>query len=154
MCERTNTTYLDCPVAKIANATEPSGNFSFGVAIHNPSNIEMVKAEIRVPQGTYRAIGYNISSGLMQLNLTVEQRCHHDYWTVDKVNQTIENCVLFINQEVPARGMALVEVICDALADPNLEIEDVFGFNQKPEFKGVNPELESKLLSNLTVLQN
>ena len=69
-------------------------------------------------------------------------------------NQTIENCVLFINQEVPARGMALVEVICDALADPNLEIEDVFGFNQKPEFKGVNPELESKLLSNLTVLQN
>jgi len=68
MCERTNATYMECPVAHIASAAKllsPKGNFSMGVAIHNPSNIEMIKAEILVPAGTYRAIGYNISSGLM-----------------------------------------------------------------------------------------
>ena len=40
-------------------------NFTMGVVVHNPSNIEMKKAEILVPAGTYRAVGYNISSGLM-----------------------------------------------------------------------------------------
>jgi hypothetical protein len=64
MCERTNATYLECPVAYIAAAAE-NGTFNMTVAVHNPSNIEMKKAEILVPAGTYRAIGYNISSGLM-----------------------------------------------------------------------------------------
>ena len=65
MCERTNATFTECPVSYVADAVGKYGSFSMGVAIHNPSNIEMKKAEILVPAGTYRAIGYNISSGLM-----------------------------------------------------------------------------------------
>jgi len=73
----------------------------------------------------------------MDLNLKVEQRCHHDYLTVNTVNSDIENCVLLIDQIVPPRSMSLVEVICDELWDPNDQIDqDVFGFSsghQKPE---------------------
>jgi len=61
MCGRTNATYVECPVA--AYASKNGKNFTIVAAIHNPSNIAMKKAEILVPAGTYRAIGYDISSG-------------------------------------------------------------------------------------------
>jgi hypothetical protein len=50
MCERTNATYQDCPVYKYASAAGGAGEpFNMTVVIHNPSNIEMKKAEILVP---------------------------------------------------------------------------------------------------------
>lgn len=65
MCDRTNATYESCPIQKMMEKAGSAGKFNMTVAIHNPSNIEMQKVEILVPDGTYRAIAYNISSGIM-----------------------------------------------------------------------------------------
>jgi len=41
--------------------------------------------------------------------------------------------MLFIDLVVPARGHALVEVICDSLEfDQYNEVDDVFGINKEP----------------------
>ena len=118
-CERTNATWLECPVANYTKSD--NGSFSMGVAIHNPSNVEMKKAEILVPKGSYRALGYSSFLGTLMFNLTVELKCRNDYTTVNKTNANVDSCVLLIDQVVPPRGMALVEVICDGLtpADKN-----------------------------------
>jgi hypothetical protein len=97
MCQRTNATYLECPISYVSEAVGINGNFEMTVAVHNPSNIEMKKAEILVPPGTYRVMGYNPSSERMDLYLKVEQRCHHDYITRDMVSWDIENCKLVID---------------------------------------------------------
>jgi hypothetical protein len=47
-CEKTNMTYLDCPIAWIANKTE---NFSIAVAAHNPSSLNKNHFDILVPEG-------------------------------------------------------------------------------------------------------
>ena len=69
MCEKTNATWHDCQKTLFFN---DSGEVNFTIAIHNPSNIEMKKAEILVRQGNYQAFGYNATSGFLDINLTVE----------------------------------------------------------------------------------
>lgn len=131
MCERTNSTYYDCPVKSFSDASS-NGTFTMGVAIHNPSNVQMKKAEIMVPKGIYSAKWYNVTTGMLE-NAAVEQRCHHDYVELNQVKSGIENCMLFIDLVVPARGHALVEVICDSLEfDQYNEVDDVFGINKEP----------------------
>lgn len=130
MCERTNTSYYDCPV-KAFSEKLVEGTFTMGVAVHNPSNVEMKKIEISVPGGTYRAKWFNISSGFLELNANVTKRCYHDYVEVNKVKTTVENCKLLIDVVVPPRGHALIYVLCDSLGSHE-ELEDVFGINNKP----------------------
>ena len=46
-CEKTNSTYLDCPVAMYS----PLSNYTMSVAIQNPSTLNMTTARIAVPHG-------------------------------------------------------------------------------------------------------
>jgi hypothetical protein len=106
-----------------------SAAFNMKVAVHNPSNIPMLKAEILVPKGFYTANGYNQSSGLMELPLGVELRCHHDYVEVNKVKSSVENCLLLVNKTIPARGMALFNVLCQPITITTFDVDEVFGKN-------------------------
>lgn len=49
MCDKTNTTYLDCPVSEydFVNRTE------FFVSVHNPSSLRLSVAKISVPHGNF-----------------------------------------------------------------------------------------------------
>lgn len=49
MCEKTNTTYHDCPIA-LYDLTEGA---EFYMSVHNPSSIKMNVAEISVPHGNF-----------------------------------------------------------------------------------------------------
>jgi hypothetical protein len=59
LCFQTNTTYLDCPIAKYDGKKEV---YSMYVAIHNPSNIKLSIAEIQVPHGHYQVSAFNATS--------------------------------------------------------------------------------------------
>jgi hypothetical protein len=57
-CSRTNTTYLDCPVANYANLT----NYTMSVAVHNPSANPMMKPSFAVPHGKFKVQAFNKES--------------------------------------------------------------------------------------------
>jgi len=46
-CFRTNSTYLDCPVASMFNG-------SMNVAVQNPSTVDMLAVQFSMPKGTYK----------------------------------------------------------------------------------------------------
>ena len=50
MCDRTNGTYLNCPIANFSLNEGESLNF----AMHNPSSIELKMAQISVPHPNFR----------------------------------------------------------------------------------------------------
>lgn len=58
LCFRTNSTYMDCPIANYADEKE----YTMSVAVHNPSNVELSVAEIQVPHGNYSVQAFNTTS--------------------------------------------------------------------------------------------
>jgi len=56
-CFRTNSTYLDCPVANYENDT-----FTMNVIVHNPSTQDLSTARVAVPPGKYSAKAFNMES--------------------------------------------------------------------------------------------
>jgi len=48
-CEKTNGTYLDCPIGKF----DGKDNFTMYVAVQNPSNVDMKQARIPISEGHY-----------------------------------------------------------------------------------------------------
>lgn len=54
-CFKTNSTYLDCPVAEYASKED----YEMSVAIQNPSTVDMSSARIAVPHGHYKVEAFN-----------------------------------------------------------------------------------------------
>ena len=50
MCDRTNGTYLNCPIANYSLEQGSTVNF----AMHNPSSIEIKMAQISVPHPNFK----------------------------------------------------------------------------------------------------
>jgi hypothetical protein len=50
MCDRTNGTYLNCPIANFSLDEGSTINF----AMHNPSSIELKMAQISVPHPNFK----------------------------------------------------------------------------------------------------
>lgn len=49
-CSKTNSTYLDCPVANYALES----NYTMSVAVHNPSADPILKPSFAVPHGNFK----------------------------------------------------------------------------------------------------
>jgi len=49
---KTNSTYLDCPIANYANEVVT-------IAIHNPSSLDASVAQVAVPNGKYSVESYD-----------------------------------------------------------------------------------------------
>lgn len=49
-CQRTNSTYLDCPIAA---EIKDNSNFEMTLAIHNPSSINVTGTRIAVPDAKF-----------------------------------------------------------------------------------------------------
>jgi len=72
LCARTNSTYLDCPVATKQDSEEP---YTMSVAIHNPSANSINHATFAVEHGNYDVKGFNSESQEFE-NVPAEVLCY------------------------------------------------------------------------------
>lgn len=72
-CAATNTTYLDCPTADI-KVNEP-----MGVAVYNPSTLDLSEASFHVPPGKYEATVFDEETGDFGAAQNVSLSCSADY---------------------------------------------------------------------------
>lgn len=101
-CEKTNSTYMDCPVAAVAKK-EVEG-FSMTVAVHNPSSVDQESLRILVPKGSYEVTQFD-KDVQKQVESSIE--CHDD---LDEQLQKVESCSLLIHGNVPNHQISLFNV--------------------------------------------
>ena len=58
LCAKTNSTYLDCPIANYAEES----NYTMSVAVHNPSANPIKQASFAVPHGHFKVQAFNKDS--------------------------------------------------------------------------------------------
>lgn len=114
-CEKTNATYLECPVAFSA-AKE---SFGMMMAVHNPSSLDQDEIKVLVPPGQYSA--YLFNQGKFE-SVKSSLQCHSD---VDQNLKPIESCELTLFSSVPAKEVALFSIKKegDKEASPSIDQE-------------------------------
>lgn len=118
-CAKTNTTYMDCPTADI-KINEP-----MGVAIYNPSTLDMNEASFHVPPGTYEATVFDEKKGDFGAKMNVSVACSADYdYTTDKM-ESVQRCIANVASKVPSKGYSLIMVkkVADDFVDNISSIE-------------------------------
>ena len=92
MCLKTNSSYLDCPIAAKLKGSE---QIEMLVAVHNPSSLELSEAEILVPQGSYAVFAHRKE--------TEWEAVHFDLnCFVDDLWKSFTNCKLRVRSTVPS----------------------------------------------------
>jgi hypothetical protein len=100
MCEKTNSTYLDCPVSDF-DLKEGS---EFYVSVHNPSSLKLNVAQISVPHGKFMVQEF-IEGEYQQV--VADVMCYKDY---NAKGEEMENCQMFIKSSIEARDINLYKL--------------------------------------------
>ena len=111
-CEKTNATYLECPVA-FAAAKE---RFEMMMAVHNPSSLDQDEIKVLVPPGQYSA--YLFKQGKFE-SVESSVQCYSD---VDQNLKPIESCELTLFSSVPAKEVALFSLKKEGEKEASLSI--------------------------------
>lgn len=92
-CARTNSTYVDCPIASHAASDE----IKMVVAVHNPANLEMKEVQIAVPHGNFAV--QRLVDGVMQ-NAEASVLCNTQ--KAESSQENIQNCQMYVKHTVQA----------------------------------------------------
>jgi hypothetical protein len=106
MCDRTNATYLDCPVS---NYDLEEGS-EFFVSVHNPSSIKLNVAQISVPHGNFKVQEYSASEKGYKEAQGVDVMCYRDY---NAQGAEMQNCQMFIKSSIEPRDIILFKLTVD-----------------------------------------
>jgi len=93
-CFRTNSTYLDCPVANYENDT-----FTMNVIVHNPSTQDLSTARVAVPPGNYSAKAFNMESQAWE-DVSSNELCYTD---TDAQGNEMQSCFVTVDKATAAR---------------------------------------------------
>ena len=104
MCDRSNATFLDCPVSQY-DLEEGS---EFYVSVHNPSSLTLNMAQISVPHGNFKV--QEFISGEYKDAQGVDVMCYKDY---DAKGDRVENCQMFIKSQIEPRDINLFKLSTD-----------------------------------------
>jgi hypothetical protein len=108
MCEKTNSTYLDCPISQF-DLTEGA---EFYFSVHNPSSLKMNVAEISVPHGNFEVREYiwddQTKKGQYQEVTGADVHCYRDY---NLTGDDIQNCAMFIKTSIEPRDINLYKLV-------------------------------------------
>lgn len=108
-CFRTNSTYLDCPIAEFFDVSE----YEFSVAVHNPSTSWTNEVRITVPHG--RDSRYSVEAYTQHDNFTAVNSSTSCYKETlekqpNKTQVSIDNCYLYIEHKTPPHGLHLFKI--------------------------------------------
>jgi hypothetical protein len=116
MCDRTNATYLDCPVSDY-DLQEGS---EFFVSVHNPSSLKLNVAQISVPHGNFKVQEYSASDKSYKDAQGVDVMCYRDF---NEQGAEMQNCQMFIKSSIEARDINLFKLIVDKSIDSEVPQE-------------------------------
>jgi hypothetical protein len=114
MCERTNTTYHDCPVSDY----DLKQGSQFFVSVHNPSSLVLNVAQISVPHGNFKVQEWVDDKYTDVKGLDV--MCYKDYNETDK---EIQNCYMFIKTSIRPRDINLFKLTVDMSSNKEVPSE-------------------------------
>lgn len=103
MCDRTNATYLDCPVSEY----DLNQGSEFFVSVHNPSSLKLNVAQISVPHGNFIVQEYSESEKNYKDSQGVDVMCYRDY---DEQGVEMQNCQMFIKSSIESRDITLFKL--------------------------------------------
>lgn len=102
-CLRTNSTYLDCPVAQ-KNTSE---SWSMSVAVHNPSSLDLKSLKVAVPEEVnFDVTVYNSTSKAFEPTVA-EKSCFDDHLAS---GEKVRNCHMEIKADTPAQAVSLIKM--------------------------------------------
>jgi hypothetical protein len=109
LCQRTNSTFLDCPVSNYANEE----NYTMYVAVHNPSANQMSQASVAVPNGNYKAQVFNKDTQEFE-DVAATVLCSDD----DLENgKTLKSCFLHADFVTHGKEVSLLALTQDSSVD-------------------------------------
>jgi hypothetical protein len=92
------------------------------VAVHNPANLATKLQQIAVPHGKLLVEKFDSESGQM-IPAEAEVLCNLQQEESDP-QSTVQNCQLFIKQEVPAGGIGFFTVEYSAESDLAIQVQN------------------------------
>lgn len=104
-CFRTNSTYLDCPIANYAEET----NYKMAVAVHNPSANPIGQASFAVPHGHYKVEKFNVKTQALE-DVDASVLCSHDNL---ENGETIKSCFMHVNLETDLKDISTLMLTYD-----------------------------------------
>ena len=112
-CFRENTTYLDCPISQHNSTNE---TFTMHVAAYNPSTDATNYVSIAVPHGNFKVQQFDLSAAPGKgtfVDSVADVICDNDLM----VNNTIYNCWLYVEYNIPPMATGVVSLKYDKTID-------------------------------------
>jgi len=139
-CLKTNSTYLDCPVA----SKSLNESWSMNVAVHNPSTVDLKSLKVAVPEeANFDVTVFNSTSQAFEPTMA-EKSCYDDHL---ENGEKIKNCHMEIKADTNAQAISLIKLTNGAKKEeiqkrviPENEAETQFieGNGLKVVYKGMD----------------
>lgn len=104
-CSRTNSTYLDCPVANYAEKSD----YTMSVAVHNPSALPMKQASFAVPHGHYKVQAFNKETQALE-DVSSSVLCSEDDLGD---GSKIDSCFMYIDFNTNQKDVSVIQLTYD-----------------------------------------